>query len=352
MLLEKMKEYGTENVHFVYDKASGLQAIVAIHNTALGPATGGTRFIDYKSEEEALFDVLRLSRGMTYKNACSGVMRGGAKGVIIGDPAKLKSEALFLAYGRFVNSLGGQFTTGEDMNISEKDVETMGRETKHIAGIGGKGRGGDPSPYTSRGVFRGMQAGAEAKFGSKSLAGKTVAVQGVGKVGYGLCKWLHEDGAKLIVADMNGASAERARADFGAHVVPEGEIMFVDCDVFSPNAGGAVINETVAGKLKCALVAGGANNVLVNNNAGDALNKKGILYVPDYVINAGGVISVDLEIRRIHTEELANQKMDGIYDTVKTILEFAKSEKLPTHLAADIYAERIVDEARAKKQGG
>jgi len=349
MLLEKMQEYGAEEVHCCYDKDSGLKAIVVIHSTALGPSTGGTRFIDYKSEDEALFDVLRLSRGMTYKNACSGVMRGGAKGVIIGDPAKLKSEALCLAYGRFVNSLGGRFTTGEDMNISEKDVQIMGRETQHVAGIGGEGRGGDPSPYTSRGVFRGMQAGAEAKFGSKSLSGKTVAVQGVGKVGYTLCKWLHEDGAKLVVADVNDASVEKAKADFGALAVKPEEIMFVECDVFSPNAGGAILDEAAVARLNCKLVAGGANNVLVNNAAGDALDKRGILYLPDYVVNAGGVVSVDLEIRRVHTEELANQKMDAIYDTVRTILEFGKKEGLPTHLAADRYAEKIVEDARKKK---
>ena len=349
MVLEKMSEYGAEAVHYYWDKETGLRAIVVIHCTALGPATGGTRFIDYKSEEEALFDVLRLSRGMTYKNACSGVMRGGAKGVIIGDPAKLKTEALCLAYGRFVNSLGGIFTTGEDMNITEKDVEIMARETEFVAGRGGEGRGGDPSPYTSRGVFRGIQAGAEAKYGSKSLKGKTVAVLGIGKVGYTLCKWLHEDGAKLIAADVNPAAAEKAKSDFGAQIVKPEEIMFVDCDVFSPNAGGAIIDEAVVSKLKCTLVGGGANNVLVNNAAGDALDKKGILYIPDYVINAGGVISIDMEIRRIHTEELVNQKMDGIYDNVKTIMEFAKKENLPTYLAADRYAEKVVAEARKKK---
>ena len=349
MLLEKMKEYGAEEVHCCYDKETGLKAIVAIHSTALGPSTGGTRFIDYKSEDEALFDVLRLSRGMTYKNACSGVMRGGAKGVIIGDPAKLKSEALCLAYGRFVNGLGGRFTTGEDMNITEKDVEIMARETKFMAGIGGAGRGGDPSPYTARGVFRGLQAGAEAKFGSKSLKGKTVAVQGVGKVGYALCGWLRGDGANLIVADVNAAAVEKAKAEFGAQAVSPEEIMFADCDVFSPNAGGAILDEAAVSKLKCALVGGGANNVLATDAAGCAMDKRDILYIPDYVINAGGVVSIDLEIRRIHTEELANEKMDAIFDTVKTILEFAKKESLPTHLAADKYAEKIVDEARAKK---
>jgi leucine dehydrogenase len=349
MLHEKMKEYGTEEVHYAYDKASGLRAIIAVHSTVLGPPVGGTRFVNYKSEEDALYDVLRLSRGMTYKNACSGVMRGGAKGVIIGDPAKDKSEALLLAYGRFVNGLAGKFTTGEDVNISEHDVDIMRRETEYMAGIGGAGRGGDPSPYTSRGIFRGMQAGAEAKFGSKSLNGKTVAVMGVGKVGYTLCKWLHEDGAKLIVSDVNTAAAEKAKADFNAQLVKPEEIMFVNCDVFSPNAMGAIFTESNVAKLNCALVAGGANNVLVNNAAGDALHNKGILYIPDYVINAGGVISIDLEIRRIHTEQVANEKMDGIYNNVKNILDFAAKEKLPTYLAADKYAEKIVEDARAKK---
>ncbi|MCL1992347.1 MAG: leucine dehydrogenase [Spirochaetes bacterium] len=349
MMFEKLKEYGTEEIHFCNDKESGLNAIVAIHSTVLGPTVGGTRFWPYENEERALFDVLRLSRGMTYKNAVSGLKYGGSKGVIIGDPAKLKTEKLLLAYARFVEHLNGLFTTGEDVNISVKDVEIMSRVTKHMAGIGGEGRGGDPSPYTARGVFAGMRAGAKEKFGSDSLKDKTVAVQGLGKVGYDLCKWLHKDGAKLIVADINEENVERAKKELGATAVGTSEILFADCDVFSPNAMGAVIKADDVSKLKCKLVAGGANNVLVDGSAGDALDKTGVLYIPDYVINAGGVISICLEIERVHDENIANKKMDGIYDNVKNLLDFAKKEGLPTYLAADKYAQKIVDDARKQK---
>lgn len=349
MMFEKLKEYGTEEIHFCNDEETGLKAIVAIHSTVLGPTVGGTRFWPYETEEKALFDVLRLSRGMTYKNAVSGLKYGGSKGVIIGDPAKLKTEKLLLAYARFVDHLGGLFTTGEDVNISVADVEVMSRVTKYMAGIGGEGRGGDPSPYTARGVFAGMRAGAMEKFGSDSFSGKTVAVQGLGKVGYDVCKWLHKDGAKLIVSDINPANTERARQELGAAVVDPSEILFVDCDVFSPNAMGAVIKAEDVPKFKCRLVAGGANNVLVDGSAGEALHQTGKLYIPDYVINAGGVISICLEIERVHDENIANQKMDGIYDNVKNLFDFAKKENMPTYLAADKYAQKIVDDARKRK---
>jgi len=345
-MFEKLKEYGTEELHFFNDEASGLKAIVAIHSTVLGPTAGGTRIWNYESVDDALFDVLRLSRGMTYKSAVSGLNLGGSKGVIIGDPEKIKSEELFLAYGRCVESLGGKFTTGEDVNMAEEDVEIMSRVTNYVAGIKGEGRGGDPSPHTGRGVFRGMQAGAEQKFGSKSLAGKTVAIQGCGKVGYTVCKWLHEDGAKLIVSDINEAGAKRVAEEFGATVVDPSEILFVEADVFAPCAMGAVIKAEDVSKFKFKLVAGAANNVLVDPAAGDALDKAGILYVPDYVINAGGVISVALEMQREHVDGLIDEKMDGIYDNVKAVLEFAKQENLPSHLAADAYAQKIIDDKR------
>ena len=349
MLFGKLKEYGVEEIHYANDEVSGLKAIIAIHSTALGPATGGTRIWNYASEEEALYDVLRLARGMTFKNAVSGVTMGGAKGVIIGDPDKIKSEELFLAYGRFVDGLAGRFTTGEDVNMTDADAEIMAKATKYVAGIHGDGRGGDPSPYTARGVFRGLQAGAKEKFGSASLRGKTVAVQGTGKVGFDVCKWLYEDGAKLIVADVNPASAERVRDAFGAEIVSPEEIRFVECDVFAPCAMGAVISAADVPKLKCALIGGAANNVLVDAAAGEALHERGILYLPDYVINAGGVISISMEIQRVHTAEAANEKVDGVYDNVKNILDFAKQENIPTYLAADQYAMKIVEEMRKNR---
>ena len=348
-MFNKLQEFGHEEIHFRNCEETGLKAIIAIHSTALGNTTGGTRIWNYENEEDALYDVLRLSRGMSYKNAVSGVLMGGAKGVIIWDTKKPKTREMMLAYGRFVESLGGKFTTGEDVNMSVADVQTMGEETSYIAGVPGEGRGGDPSPYTARGVFRGIQAGALEAFGTKSLSGKTVAVQGLGKVGYGVCKWLHEDGAKLIVTDINEEAMEMAKKEFGATVVKPEEILSVDCDVFTPCAMGAIISEEVANNLKCKLVGGAANNVLVDPAAGEALHKRGILYLPDYVINAGGVISVYLEIKREHTHEKANERMDGIFDNVKKVIDFAKEQNIPTYKAADEYAQKIINEAKEKK---
>ncbi|MCL1925300.1 MAG: leucine dehydrogenase [Defluviitaleaceae bacterium] len=351
-IFKKLGEHSHEEIHFRNCEETGLKAIIAIHSTALGPTTGGTRVWNYENEEEALYDVLRLSRGMSYKNAVSGVLMGGAKAVIIWDTAKPKTRELMLAYGKFVDSLGGKFTTGEDVNMSVSDVQIMAEVTSHIAGIPGEGRGGDPSPYTARGVFRGLQAGAMEAFGDKSFKGKTVAVQGLGKVGYDLCKWLHEDGAKLIVTDINKEAIERAKKEFGAVAVEPSEIINVECDVFAPCAMGAVISEEIANKIKCKLIGGSANNVLVDPAAGEALHKKGILYLPDYVINAGGVISVYLEIKREHTHEKANEKMDGIYDNVKNILDFAKEKNIATYRAADEYAQKIILEASPKNSCG
>lgn len=347
-MYNKLKDYNTEELHFFNHEETGLKVIIAIHSTVLGPATGGTRFWNYESDEQAITDVLRLSRGMSYKNACGGVMRGGAKAVIIGDPTKLKNEAFFRAYGRFIEGLGGKFTTGQDVNITEEDCRFMLMETNHIAGVSGEGRGGDPSPYTARGVFRGIQAGALAKFGDKSLKGKKVAVQGLGKVGYDVCRWLHEDGAQLIVADINKDALARAEKEFGAKIVDPADIIFQDVDVFSPCALGAVVKSEDVPKYQFALIAGAANNVLLNPEAGEAVHKAGILYVPDYVINAGGVISVDLEIQRIHTPELANEKMDGIFNNVKNILDFAIEKDLPTYVAADEYAIKLIADHKAK----
>jgi len=345
MITAKMKEYGTEEIHFCYDAKTGLNAIIAIHSSALGPPTGGTRIVNYANDEDALFDVLRLSRGMTNKNAVAGLNYGGAKGVIICDPAKVTDE-LLLAYARFVDGLGGKFTTGEDVNMTEDYVRTMATVTKYMAGVSGEGRGGDPSPYTSRGVFRGLQAGAKLRWGSDDVAGKTVAVQGLGKVGYGLCEWLHKHGAKLIVTDINQAAIDNAVAEFGATAVKPEEILFVDCDIFAPNAMGAIIKAEDVPKFKFEIICGGANNVLVNDAAGDAIQAANIMYLPDYVVNAGGVISIVLEIERKHTDELCNEMVDKIYQNVIDVLTFAKEQGIPNYLAADKYAAKIVDDKR------
>jgi len=346
MITTKMKQYGTEELHFCNDLKTGLTAIIAIHSTVLGPSTGGTRIYPYATEEAALEDVLRLSWGMTNKIACAGLKYGGGKGVIICHPKDI-TEELLMAYGRFVENLGGRYSTGEDVNMTEAYTKVMARTTQYVRGAKtAPGQGGDPSPYTSRGVFRGMQAGAKLRWGNDSFAGKTVAVQGLGKVGYGVCEWLHKDGAKLIVADVNQAAVDKAVAEFDATAVSPDRILFVECDVFSPNAMGAVIKAQDVPKFKFEIIGGGANNVLVDNAAGDAVAAANILYLPDYVVNAGGVISVCLEVEGKHTHDACNQAVDKIYQNVIDVVEFAKSEGLPNHIGADKYAAKVVEEKR------
>lgn len=345
-MFSKMNSYGHEQVCFVSDEETGLKAIIAVHSTVLGPALGGTRMWDYKSEEDALYDVLRLSKGMTLKNSAAGLNLGGGKAVIMGDPAKLKNEKFLLAYGRFVDRLNGSYITAEDVNIGVSDAQIISRVTKHVVGLHGEGKSGDPSPFTARGVFKGMQATVNKMFGANSLNGLTVAVQGLGKVGYELCRLLHEDGANIIVTDINNLATEKVEKEFRAKVVSAEEILTCECDIFAPCALGAVINVDNAQKLNCKIVAGAANNVLVNDEAGDQLVNKGILYIPDYIINAGGVINVSMEVNGGYSEEEAIKKVDSIYDNVKNLLGFAKQEGLSTHLAADKFAMKRIEEAK------
>lgn len=347
-MLKKMAEYGHEQVFFVSDEDTGLKAIIAVHSTILGPALGGTRMWNYESEDDAIYDVLRLSKGMTLKNSAAGLNLGGGKAVIMGDPAKLKNEAFLLAYGKFVDRLNGSYITAEDVNISVADAEIIRKATVHVAGLHGQGKSGDPSPFTARGTFKGMKAGAKEKFRDDSLKGKIVAVQGLGKVGYNLCEWLKEEGANLIVADINKEATDKAAAELGAKVVTCGEILSVECDIFAPCALGAVLNKDNVADLKCKLVAGAANNVLVDNLAGEALVERGILYIPDYIINAGGVINVAMEVEGNYNEQKAIEKVNAIYDNVKNLLAFAKEEGLPTHLAADKFAMKRIEEAKKK----
>jgi len=337
-----MKEYGHENIMFVQDGKLGLSAIIAIHSTVLGPALGGTRFWAYASEDEALFDVLRLSRGMTLKNAAAGLALGGGKAVIIGDPAKLKSREFFHAYGRFVDSLGGIYYTAEDVNVGASDVAQINEVTNYVTGT--PAVSGNPSPFTARGVFMGMKAGAGTVFGSDSLKGKTVAVQGLGSVGYSLCGHLSGEGALLKVHDINPSAVDKAVKDFGAVAVPDGEILTAECDIFSPCAMGAVLNTVNAGKLKCKLVAGAANNVLLDAATGDALDKMGVLYLPDYIINAGGVINCGMEITDgCYDVAIVNSRVDRIYDTTLKIISLAKDKRISTSRAADEYAGDVID---------
>lgn len=334
-----------EQVVFCSDAASGLKAIIAVHSTALGPACGGCRMWDYVSDEAALVDVLRLSRGMTYKNAMAGLPLGGGKSVIIGDAKTIKSDALFRKFGQHVHALSGRYISAEDVNITTKDISVVGLETPYVAGLDGKS--GNPAPFTALGTYRGIKAAARYKFGSDDLSGLTVAVQGLGSVGFYLCEHLHKEGAKLIVSDINPAAIERAVSQFGATAVGLDDIYGVACDIYAPCALGATINDDTIVQLQCKIVAGCANNQLKEARHGEALRAAGILYAPDYVINAGGIINVSLELRSEgYNAEESTTMVLKIYDTLLDIFRRADQEDKPTNEVADLMAREIIARGR------
>lgn len=336
-----MEKYDFEQLVFNYDETSGLKALICIHDTTLGPALGGTRMWVYEKEDEAIEDVLRLARGMTYKAAVAGLNLGGGKGVVIGDPKKDKSEELWRAFGRAVQSLNGRYITAEDVGTSPQDMNFVSMETDYVVGL--MGTSGDPSPFTANGVWHGMQACAEKIYGSRSLKGKKVAVQGVGSVGYYLVKHLVEDeGAEVVVTDIDEERVKKVVDEFGVKAVGTDEIYGVDADIFAPCALGAVINDETLPQFKFKIIAGGANNVLAEERHGDELEKKGILYAPDYVINAGGLINVADELKG-YNKERALQTVAGIYDSVKMVLEIAERDNIPTYKAADRLAEERIE---------
>ncbi len=344
-IFKQIEGYGHEKVLFATDKKTGLKCIVSIHDTTLGPACGGTRFWNYESDEDAIYDVLRLSRGMTLKNAAAGLAVGGGKAVIIGDPKKLKSEEFFKAYGRIIDSLGGLYYTAEDVNISTHDIDIVNTVTPYVMGT--SAITGDPSPFTARGVFQGMKAGASIKFGSDSLKGKVVAIQGLGSVGMLLAKHLYEDGAILKVTDINQEAIDFAVKNYGATAVPINDIVTTDCDVFAPCALGAILNVDNVRHLKCELVCGAANNVLVVPEVGNILEELNILYLPDYIVNAGGIINCAPEaLKEKYDVDNINKKVDEIYDTTKKVVELARKEKISTYAAADMYALSIIENAK------
>ncbi len=337
-LFSHMEKDDYEQVVFCHDKASGLKAVIAVHDTTLGPALGGVRMWTYDSEEDAVTDALRLSRGMTYKNAAAGLNMGGAKTVVMADPKKDKSEALFRALGRFIESLNGRYIAAEDVGTSVQDMEYIRMETTHVAGLG-QGSG-NPSPFTSLGVFQGIKAAAKEVYGSDDLAGKKVAIQGMGNVGYGVAKLLKKAGAQLIVTDIFEDNVNKAVKELGAKAVKPDEIIGVDCDIFTPCALGAIINDDTIDQLKCKIVSGSANNQLAENKHGDILQKRGILYVPDYIINAGGVINVAAEFEPSgYSKEKSTEKVEALYDVVTQVIETSKKENIPTYKAADRIAE-------------
>jgi len=341
-ILQEMNKYDHEQIVFIRNEEVGLRAIIAIHNTNLGPALGGSRFWNYSTEEEALFDVLRLSRGMSLKSAAAGLKLGGGKAVIIGDSQKLKSREFFHVYGRFIDSLGGKYYTAEDVNINSSDVALINEVTKYVSGT--PAVSGNPSPFTARGVYMGMKAGASVKFGSDSLKGKTVAVQGLGSVGYVLCEYLKKEDVILKVYDINSAVMDKAIKEFGAAALKADELLTSDCDIFAPCAMGAVLNTENVRSLRCQLIAGAANNVLMDTAAGEVLDKMGILYLPDYIVNAGGVINCGMEITDgSYDVNIVNGKVDKIYDTTLKIISLARDKKISTGKAADEYAEGIIN---------
>ena len=345
---ETITEMGHEQVVFCHDKSSGLKAIIAIHDTTLGPALGGTRMWDYANTDAALFDVLRLSRGMTYKAACAGLNLGGGKAVIIGDAKKIKSEALFRAFGRFVNSLGGRYITAEDVNINVNDIEQVASETNYCTGISSRpGGSGDPSPVTAWGVFQGIKASVKYRLGKDSVKGLKVAVQGCGAVGKFLCGYLHEEGAQLIISDLDGEKVKALTDKFGAKAVEGHAIYGVDADVFAPCALGAIVNDETIPQFKFPIIAGGANNQLLDENKhSKILKEKNILYAPDYVINAGGLINVYYELRGYNFEK-ARKQAEGIYSTLLTIYSEAEKQGISTHAASNAVAERRINSLKA-----
>ena len=346
-IFQLLKDMDHEQILFSHEPAVGYRGLIAIHNTTLGPALGGTRYWKYESESAAVMDVLRLARGMTYKAAVAGLTLGGGKSVILADSKPVDREAIFRAHGRFVESLKGRYITAEDVGTSPADMDYIHLETKHVVGL--QGRSGDPSPVTAYGVYRGMKATAKWKFGSDDLSGRTVLVQGAGHVGYYLCRYLHEEGAKILITDIDKAKVERVIEEFKAKGVKPDEIYGQAGDIFAPCALGAVINDATLAQLKVKIIAGGANNVLAEPRHGDALEKQGILYAPDYVINAGGLINVNSELENWSAER-AFKKAGEIYDTMLRVYELAREESLPTYLAADRLAEKRVATASKLKR--
>ncbi|MBQ8611360.1 MAG: Glu/Leu/Phe/Val dehydrogenase [Oscillospiraceae bacterium] len=338
--MEEMSKYRHEKVLFVNNEKAGLKAIIAVHNTNLGPAIGGCRLWPYESYDAALFDVLRLSRGMSHKNAVAGLAHGGGKGVIIADPSQ-KTEAMFEAFAEAVNQLGGEYITAEDVNTDCDDALVMLRKTKHICGL--PQNSGDPSPYTARGIWQGIRATAKVVLERDSLEGVTVAVQGLGKVGYDLCRLLHNDGAKLVVGNLrNKAALERAADEFGAKVVATNEILSAECDILAPCALGAIINPTTIPTLRCKAVAGAANNQILDDASALALKGRGIYYAPDFVINGGGVINAAAEVDGVYDEKAVLEKVDNIYNTIEHILSESKRTGEPEGIIATRYAESII----------
>jgi leucine dehydrogenase len=342
---ETLAGMGHEELVLASDPSCGYRGIIAVHSTRLGPALGGTRFWQYDSDEDAIIDALRLSRGMTYKNAVAGLDLGGGKSVIIGDNRTTDRENIFRAHGRAVESLGGRYITAEDVGTGTSDMDFVHMETDHVAGL--KHKSGDPSPVTAHGVFRAIQASAKNRWGSDDLNGKVVTILGVGNVGRYLAKELHEAGAKLIVSDIRPERAAKVASETGAKVVDSDAIISEKADIFAPCALGGIINDDTLPRLKVEVIAGGANNQLLEERHGRLLEEMGMQYAPDYVANAGGVINVFGEVAGWDSER-SLRKADEIYDTVLSVFEIARTDGIPSYEAADRLAERRLASVKKK----
>jgi len=342
-LFDTMAAMGHEQLVLNYDRSSGYRGVIAIHDTTLGPALGGTRFWHYGSDEEAITDALRLARGMTYKNAVAGLNLGGGKAVIIGDNRTPNREMLFRAHGRFVDSLGGRYVTAEDVGTSTTDMDFVHMETNYVSGL--QGASGDPSPVTAHGVFRAMQATARYRWGSDDLSGRTVAIQGCGNVGYHLARELHAVGASLIVADLDAERVKRVMHETGARGVAVADVLDQAADILAPCALGGGLNDETIPQLRVELVVGAANNQLLEDRHGDMLEARGVTYAPDYVANAGGVINVYSELAAWdRTRSL--RKADEIYQTILGVFDIARADGVTSHVAADRLAERRIEAVR------
>jgi len=351
-IFEYMGKYDYENLLLCQDKALDFKAIIAIHDTTLGPATGGCRMWQYESEMDAIEDCLRLARGMTYKYAAAGVNLGGGKAVIIGDPRRKDREPVFRALGKFINRLGGKYITGEDVGTTLKDMEYIRMETEHVVTLPTYlGGAGDIAPMTAFGTIRSMQACCNRVYGSTSLEGKRVAIQGLGAVGHNVVSQLHELGAILVVTDIDPDKVDAMIDKYGVEAVDPEAIYDVGCDIFCPCALGAVINDNTLNRLRCKIICGSANNQLKEERHGDLLEEKGFVYAPDYITNAGGTIydTDRLGVGGV-SHERGREKVSRIYDNMVRVFEIADRDKTPTYLAADQMAEeRITQIAKVKK---
>lgn len=344
--LKELKADSHERLVAWEDQAAGLTAVIAIHSTALGPALGGCRMWPYPSFDEAVQDALRLSRAMTYKAAVAGLHLGGGKAVILGDPNRDKTPALLKSLGQFINALEGCYISAEDVGLTVEDVEVIRQETKYVTGSpNSSGGSGDPSILTALGVFCGIKTCLKERFGDDSIKDRTIAIQGLGKVGSELARLLHEAGARLIVADLDQERLDQITKRFGAGAVPAQKVLEVFCDVFSPCALGGVIHSKSASRLKCQIVAGGANNQLAEDHHGDVLAEREILYAPDYVINAGGLISVASEVEGYNKAE-AVKRTEAIADTLTRVFDLARKEGIAPHRAANRLAEERLRQNR------